>query len=415
MTNPAFLIAFFLTIVRYYDYALFGLSAEILSTNFLPASEKEHQLLLFFAIFGVSVIAKPFGSAIFGFISDKYGRIISIKISVSIAALSTMLLGLTPEFNLAGIYATIILIFCRMVFLMSLAGESDTIKIHVAEKVGAAHKNFANGIVSFCSQVGVLLAALAYHFSTELVDIPYLWRVNFLIGGVLGLFIIFMRHLFQESEEFIKYKKRAPLREIKFFDLAKIIKNQLSKFSIALFINGCTGGIYHFLIIFWVIFTGKIALIIIPYNAKLMNIVLITIYAIMSLLSGFFADKYHPKRQIIISLSLGIFAVLISLCFLDRMFSPVYFAIIGITLAPFYTVPLQIALQSNFNIDVRTRMYSLSHSIGGMIFSSTTPFFCTLLWQYFHSLALVIGFFLLLLLILTSAVVYLYNGIGLQE
>lgn len=409
MTRPAFLIAFFLMIVRYYDYALFGLSAEILSSNFLPIDEKEKQLLLFFAIFSATVIAKPFGSIIFGFISDKYGRIVSVKISIFLATISTALIGLTPEFNKIGIFATIILIFCRMVFLMSLAGESDTIKIYVAEKVGSNYKNYANGIVSFCSQVGVLLAATTYHFSTELVNIPSLWRVNFLIGGMFGLFIIFMRHFFQESEVFIKDKKERGAREIKLFDLANIIRNHLRKFITALLISGCTGGIYHFLIIFWIIFITKIALIMSSHDAKLMNMGLIAIYASTSILSGFLADKYHPKKQIIISLSLSILAIIVSWFFLDQVFFPIYFAMVGVALAPFYTIPLQIIIQSIFRVEVRTRMCSLSHSIGGMIFSSTTPFFCMLLWQYFHSLYLVLGFFLLLLLILSSSVIYLYN------
>lgn len=411
MTRPAFLIAFFLMIVRYYDYALFGLSAEILSSKFLPVAEKEKQLLLFFAIFSASVIAKPIGSIIFGFISDKYGRIISVKISIFFATISTTLIGLTPEFNRIGIFATIILIFCRMIFLMSLAGESDTIKIYVAEKVGIKYRNYANGIVSFCSQVGVLLAATTYHFSTELVNIPSLWRVNFLIGGIFGLFIIFMRHFFQESEEFIKHKKEGSTKEIKFFDLVQILKNQMEKFTVALLINGCIGGVYHFLIIFWVVFIAKVALIISSHDAKLMNMILIVLYAFMSLFSGFLADKYNPKRQIIISLLLSILALLTIQFFLDQTFFPIYLAIIGIALTPFYTVPLQIIIQSIFGIDVRTRMYSLSHSIGGMIFSSTTPFFCMLLWKYFHSLSLVLGFFLLLLLILSSTVIYLYNNL----
>ena len=411
MTRPSLLIAFFLMIVRYYDYAIFGLSAEILSGNFLPIEEQDKQLLLFFAIFGASVIAKPFGSIIFGFISDKYGRIASIKISIFFATISTILIGLTPEFNKIGIFATIILIFCRMAFLMSLAGESDTIKIYVAEKVGSKYRNYANGIVSFCSQVGVLLAATAYHFSTELINIPYLWRVNFLIGGALGIFIIFMRHFFQESEEFIKHQKKFTTKEIKLSDLAHILTNQKGKFTIALLINGCLGGVYHFLIIFWVVFIAKIASIISSHDAKLMNMILIVTYAFMSLLSGLLADKYNPKRQIIISLLLSIVAVLISCFFLSKAFSPIYFAMICIAFAPLYAVPLQIIIQSIFETNVRARMYSLSHSIGGMIFSSSTPFFCMLVWKYFHSLSLVLGFFLLLLLILSSTVIYLYNNL----
>lgn len=410
MTRPAFLIAFFITTVRYYDYALFGLSATILSKNFLPLGSNDQQILLFFAIFSIAVIARPIGSIIFGFISDKYGRIVSVRISVFLATISTILIGLTPNFDKIGIVATIILIFCRMTFLMSLAGESDAIKIYVVEKVGKASKNCASGIVSFCSQVGALLAAAIYHFSTEFESIAYLWRANFIIGGIFGLIIIFLRHYFHESEEFLKSRKDHKSADYNFFYLAKIIKSLPSKFILAILISGCIGGIYHFLIYFWGVFAVKSALVMNSHQSQIINIVLISIYASMSVLSGFLADRFYPKKQIIISLSLSLLVIIIVQLLLYIKISIIYFPVILIGLAPFYVVPLQIIVQSMFVTNIRARMCSLSHSLGGMILSSTTPFFCMLLWQYFNSIYLVLGFFMLLLLILFSTVIYLYSA-----
>lgn len=409
MTRPAFLIAFFTTIVRYYDYALFGLSAAALSKNFLPLGSNDRQILLFFAIFSIAVIARPIGSIIFGFISDKYGRVVSVKISVFLATISTILIGLTPNFDKIGMYATIILIFCRMTFLMSLAGESDAIKIYVVEKVGMRHKNYTYGIVSFCTQVGALLAATIYHFSTKFEQMSHLWRVNFIIGGIFGLFIISLRHYFRESEEFLKSKKDHKSIYYNFFDLGKIIKSSFGRFIIAILISGCIGGIYHFLIIFWGVFAAKSALLMNSNQAQIINIVLITIYAIMSVFSGFLADRIYPKKQIVTSLSLSLLVIIIVQFLLYKEIFVIYFPIILIALAPFYVVPLQVIVQSLFITNIRARMCSISHSLGGMIFSSTTPFFCMLLWQYFNSIFLVLGFFLILLLILFSTVIYLYS------
>jgi len=411
MTRPAFLIAFFATIVRYYDYALFGLSASILSNNFLPKEACDHQLLLFFAIFSVAVIVRPLGSIIFGYISDKYGRVISVKISVFLATISTILIGFIPNFDTIGVLSTVILTFCRMAFLISLAGEIDVIKIYVVEKVGKFHRNYANGIVSFCTQVGALLAASMYHFSSECEQIKYLWRVNFIIGGIFGLLIIIMRNYFQESQEFINHQGNPSTKVPKFSDLASIIKNVLSKFIVSLLISGSIGGIYHFLIIFWGVFTAKIALITNPNSSQIMNIVSITIYALMSLFSGFLADKIPPKKQIITSLLLSLLVVITVQIFLYNTIFLIYFPLILIGLAPLYTVPLQVAIQSIFTTNIKGRMYSLSHSLGGMVISSTTPFFCMLLWQYFNSLYLILGFILLLLLILLISVIFLYNNI----
>ena len=53
------------------------------------------------------------------------------------------------------------------------------------------------------------------------------------------------------------------------------------------------------------------------------------------------------------------------------------------------------------------RLYSLSHSFGGIILSSTTPFFSMLLWQNFKSLSLTLSFFIFLLIILMSTMLVL--------
>jgi MFS transporter, MHS family, proline/betaine transporter len=43
-----YLIAFFATAIRYYDYALFGLSASVISSHFMPEGTNSDKLLNFF-------------------------------------------------------------------------------------------------------------------------------------------------------------------------------------------------------------------------------------------------------------------------------------------------------------------------------------------------------------------------------
>lgn len=410
MTRPAFLIAFFTTIVRYYDYALFGLSAAILSKNFLPPSDNNDQLLLFYAIYFIAVIARPIGSVIFGFIGDKYGRAYSVKISVFLATGSTILIGLIPNFNKIGILATFILTFCRMIFLISLSGDVDGIKIYAVEKIGKSRKNSINGIIVFCTQIGALLAAAMYHFSTKFPDINYIWRINFVIGGIFGLVIIFMRHLFQESEEFLQYKKDNKSYEVKFFDLISILRSIVGKFIAALIISGCIGGIYHFLAIFWGVFASKAAGIMDASQTQILNIYIIGIYGVISIFSGILADRFNPKKQIYISLILSVLTIIIVYFFLyNNEKIRYYFPLAIIAIVPFYSIPLQIMVQSIFSTNIRTRMYSLAHSLGGMLISSTTPFFSMVLWKYTSSMYLVLGFFGGVLLLLLITVIFLYN------
>ncbi|AAY61437.1 sugar (and other) transporter family protein [Rickettsia felis str. Pedreira] len=404
MSNSAFLVAFFTTIIRYYDYALFGLSASILAQNFLPNIEQDKQLLGFFAILSAAVIVRPLGSLIFGFIGDKYGRTKSIKISMFMSSISTGLIAITPSFEMIGIFATVILTLCRMVFLASLAGEVDGIKIYVAEKTGDNRKNLNIGIVSCCSQIGALLAAIAYYYTSN-SDIQYLWRFNFFIGAIFGLFAILMRNFFKESSEFLRKSSKSTIKQI--------IKDNKTSFIIALLINGAIGGVYHFLVIFLGVFLTKIAFVNHP-EIRFMNIALTTTYGISAVFAGLLADKINPLRQITWTVFASIIVALGMQIMLYKQIFNILCPIILIGLAAFYAVPLQIIVQSLFKTNVKMRLYSLSHSFGGIILSSTTPFFSMLLWQNFKSLSLTLSFFIFLLIILMSTVLVLRKMLSLH-
>lgn len=404
MSNSAFLVAFFTTIIRYYDYALFGLSASILAQNFLPDIEQDKQLLGFFAILSAAVIVRPLGSLIFGFIGDKYGRTKSIKISMFMSSISTGLIAITPSFEMIGIFATVILTLCRMFFLASLAGEVDGIKVYVAEKTGDNRKNLNIGIVSCCSQIGALLAAIAYYYASN-SDIQYLWRFNFFIGAIFGLFAILMRNFFKESSEFLRKSSKSTIKQI--------IKDNKTSFIIALLINGAIGGVYHFLVIFLGVFLTKIAFVNHP-EIRFMNIALTTTYGISAVFAGLLADKINPLRQITWTVFASIIVALGMQIMLYKQIFNIICPIILIGLAAFYAVPLQIIVQSLFKTNVKMRLYSLSHSFGGIILSSTTPFFSMLLWQNFKSLSLTLSFFIFLLIILMSTVLVLRRMLSLH-
>jgi MFS family permease len=396
-----YIIAFCATIIRYYDYALFGLSASMISKNFMPGVEDGDQILVFFAIFSIAMVARPLGSIIFGKIGDKVSRVASVKISMVLAAVSTSLIAIIPSFESIGWFSVVLLTLCRMLFLVSLAGEIDAIKIYVAEKIGKKRRHLAIGIVSFSSQIGVLLASVMYHVAISFEEIQWLWKMNFFLGGLLGLFIIMMRGLLQESEAFLKSKSRA-IEEAD-IGIVSIIGNNKMKFTLAVLINGMLGGGYHFLIIFLGTFAANVADVISPEQATSGNIKIIALYGIACVLSGYVSDRIHMTKQTVIALTCSISCVVMMEFMLNLCMFAVYLHYALAFIAPFYAVPCAIKMQSLFATGVRMRMFSLSHSLGSLIFSSTTPFMCMLIWRWSQSFPLVLGYFLIQLVVLFFA------------
>lgn len=398
------IIAFFVTIVRYYDYALFGLSASLLSKNFMPHGNDGDQMLIFFAVFSLATIARPIGSLIFGKIGDKVGRVVSVKMSTVIAATSTCLVAVAPGFDNVGLFAVIIITLLRMLFLMSLAGEIDAIKIYVAEMIGKKRRHLVIGIVSFSSQIGVLFASVAYHIAVSYEDVEWLWRVNFAIGGLLGLVVIFLRRRLLESEEFLNSKSRLSIEPN---GIVKIVGANKVKFVLATVINGMLGGGYHFLIIFFGTFAANVADIIDNESAAAANTMLISLYGIACLISGYISDRFKIVTQIIAALVLSIFCTLVMEFFLGLKGYSILLHCILVFLVPFYSIPCSVRIQSLFQTGIRMRMCSLSHSIGSMVFSSTTPFICMLIWQSTEIVSLVLAYFLFQLGLLFFALLYM--------
>jgi MFS family permease len=402
-----FLVAFAATLVRYYDYALFGLSASVISETFMPELSNSDGLLGFFAILAITVIAKPLGSIIFGKIGDTVGRIESIKIATILAALSTSGVALIPGYHKIGVISVVLLIFCRMLFLMSFAGEVDAIKIYITEKVGKKNRYLASGLMSFSAQTGVLIAAGMYQFAMNTESIDNLWRLNFLIGGFLGLVVILLRKSLKESEIFIRSKSELVKMD---GGIIFLIKTHKVKFILSVLISGSLGGVYHFLIIFLGTFAAKIALVITEETAQQNNVFLIALYSVACVISGLTADLFGKiTKQIFIALIISVACIFImQLLILQGIFA-VFLHFLLVFCAPFYIIPIHIRLQSLFYTGVRMRMYSLSHSLGSMLFSSTTPFFCMILWKYTGMFFVVLLFYGILLGIILFCIAYLVN------
>ncbi len=430
-------IAFLATIVRFYDYSLFGLSVGILSKKFMPSDNSEDQFLSFFILYSAASFMRPVGSIIFGNIGDKIGRIASVKIAALLAAASTLIIGFIPGYDEIGFYASLLLLLARVMFLFSLAGEIDAIKIYVAEMVSKSSRCFASSLVTFSSQIGVLLAATSYYYAASSADNDELWRYSFIAGGLIGVVVLLARGSLVESELFMQTRLRIKLMKQAYSDqkastkeekllrteelnslkeyeedehifedmhLFKVINYHKLKFTLATIISGFLGGVYNFLIIFLATFSDKVAGVISPEDSSFLNVKLISIYAVGCIISGLAADRYNYYKQVYTAFLFGLIIILIAaFSAFNDVYSLIYHKLIVFTV-PFFMIPTHIKMQSLFPSIVRMRMCSLSHSIGSMIFSSPMPLFAMLLWKMTNLFFMVLLIFGLQVFILAIAI-----------
>lgn len=178
-------------IMEWYDFALYGFLAPILSQLFFPSENKLASLIATYGVFAAGFVMRPLGGLVFGFIGDRFGRAAVLKISIGTMAAATTALGLLPTHDQAGVWATVLLVTVRMFQGLSVGGEFSGSVTYMVETSPLHRRGLSGSWANFGSMIGTLLGSgLAALVTSVLVHQQVLdwgWRLPFLFGGIMGV------------------------------------------------------------------------------------------------------------------------------------------------------------------------------------------------------------------------------------
>ncbi len=182
-------------VLTWYNFALFMPFLHILSKSFFPLENEAYGDALSFLALSVGLFVRPLGAAIFGPIGDKFGRQKAISLSILLMAIPTLCIGLLPTYHQIGIWAPILLVFCRALQGISMGGEYTAAMVHLVEKAPIHRRGLYGSWSDAGSQVGVLMGCgvlvwLDSSFTPEAVY-AFAWRIPFLCSVVLLPFAFF--------------------------------------------------------------------------------------------------------------------------------------------------------------------------------------------------------------------------------
>lgn len=407
--NPkiSLILSIITSIAQYYCYGLFTLSAITLSENFLSPDRSYDQLTKFFMVFTFSAILRPVFSLIFGFIGDKYSRTFCFKITAISCSLSCLILSFCPDYQTIGSLATSALLLSRIMLLFSVTGESDGLIIYFSEIINYKKINFGDGVVSAARQLGNLISSLAILVSSN-SGYSEAWRINFFLGGILCLVSLILRYHILESPEFISH--RAKVNNSKMmgkYELLTIFAKYKKWLIKSILIGGAVGGIYHFQLVFLGPYVNKIGLSL--KAPKFMISCSFVLYMFSALLSGYVGDKFPRYIQIITSIVLSIILALLNMNGISGENFPFVGIILATGLIPFYSIPSQMYLREQIPVSIRYTFFSFTHSIGSLLFSTSTPLICD--WLYNVTKVIWMPFVYLLLLLGVLLIINLFEMI----
>lgn len=208
--------------VEWFDFAIYGFLAVIISQHFFPPGNPTLALLQTFAVFAVSFALRPLGGIFFGMLGDRLGRKRVLSMTVLMMAGSTTLIGVLPTYASIGLFAPLLLALARCLQGFSAGGEYAGACAFVMEHAPREQKARYGSLIPVSTFLAfAMAAALAYIIGLVMTEASlqsWGWRLPFLIAAPLGLVGLYMRLRLDESPAFQALKAlpespHAPLRE----------------------------------------------------------------------------------------------------------------------------------------------------------------------------------------------------------
>ncbi|MDO8925530.1 MAG: MFS transporter [Sideroxyarcus sp.] len=216
------LAACFGTFLEWYDFLTFASLATYFSVLFFPPENPTAALLMSLATFGVGMVVRPLGSALFGNLADRFGRRPIFIATISLMGVTTFLVGLLPTYAQIGIMAPILLLLLRLLQGFAVGGEIGGVAVYLTEHAPQGRRGFYTSVLQLMGPLGILVSTLQIVLLLAFLEPAdfnaWGWRIPFLFSAVLLFVSIKTRMSLEESPVFRQLQaegsvSKAPLRE----------------------------------------------------------------------------------------------------------------------------------------------------------------------------------------------------------
>jgi MFS transporter, MHS family, alpha-ketoglutarate permease len=199
-------------LVEWYDFYAYTAFALYFAPAFFPTSDPVVQQLNAAVLFAATFLMRPLGGWLFGYLADHFGRKLSLTVSVLCMCFGSLIIAVTPTYASIGFAAPAILALARVIEGLSLGGEYGASATYLSEVADAKHRGFYSSF-QYVTLIGgqltaiiVLLLLQKVFLTTEELQ-AWGWRIPFVIGACLAIFVAVMRRNLPETEAFVEAKK----------------------------------------------------------------------------------------------------------------------------------------------------------------------------------------------------------------
>src|ERR1700759_5404034 len=199
-------------LVEWYDFYAYTAFALYFAPAFFPQSDPVVQQLNAAVLFAATFLMRPLGGWMFGYIADRYGRRLSLTLSVVFMCFGSLIIAVTPTYATIGFAAPAILALARIIEGLSLGGEYGASATYLSEVADPKRRGFYSSF-QYVTLIGGQLTAIIVLLLLQKVFLTpeelksWGWRIPFVIGAALAIFAAVMRRNLHETEAFEEAKK----------------------------------------------------------------------------------------------------------------------------------------------------------------------------------------------------------------
>jgi MFS family permease len=300
--------ACFGTFLEWYDFLTFATLAVVFAPLFFPSSDPNTALLASLATFGVGMVVRPIGAAVFGSMGDRIGRKPVFMITIALMGFATFSVGFLPSYAQIGIWAPILLVTLRLMQGLSAGGEIGGSAVYLTEHAGNEYRGFKTSFLQLMGPLGILfstlqIALLRYYLSNE-EFLAWGWRVPFWISIVLLIIAFKARMALEETPVFLELNKNSekvkkPLRSN--FKDAHTRKRMFLLF----FCVSAGGAVLFFSVQVYTAIFLKTSVKLEPQLVDQLSIYATLVLLPLTLFAGWLSDKIGRKPVVVSGLLLG--------------------------------------------------------------------------------------------------------------
>ncbi|RKG32372.1 MFS transporter [Acinetobacter guerrae] len=363
-----------------YDFFLFGLYAKAIGETFFHSDSSYAALMKTFLIFAVSFLMRPIGALVLGPYVDRIGRRKGLMVTLSIMAVGSLLIALTPGYATIGFAATALIFIGRLAQGFSAGVELGGVSVYLSEIAEPHNRGFMTSWQSASQQVAVIFAAVLGYivslaFTKAQVD-AWAWRIPFFVGCAIIPFIFWLRKSLEETEAFTSRKEHPTTRQI-MSTLAANWKVVLIGMSMV----ATTTTMFYFITVYTPTY-GKEVLHLTTAESLIATVMVGISNFILLPIGGYLSDKFGRKPLLITTTTLIFITAYPLLSWLTQniSLSHMLMALLWLSLLySFYNGALVVSLTEMMPSSVRIAGFSVAYSLATSVFGGLTPMIATYL------------------------------------